>query len=92
VIAETKKPGQGRRRAVIVSYEECAVPDIKAGYQAGAPQLHPKPRHIVYDWHIGDQAAPNDRPSAGPQRGDARAHQQPPGAERDGAARGDPAI
>src|SRR5882724_8420431 len=62
VIAETKNLAKDAAEAVIVSYEELpAVPNIKAGIKPGAPQLHLEaPGNIVYDWHIGDQAATND--------------------------------
>src|ERR1700744_1653317 len=62
VIAETKNLAKDAAEAVVVSYEELpAVPDIKAAIKAGAPQLHPEaPGNVVYDWHIGDEAAVKD--------------------------------
>src|SRR5262249_21213502 len=61
-IAETKNQARDAAEAVVVDYEELpAVPDIRAAIRAGAPQLHPEaPGNIVYDWHLGDEAAVND--------------------------------
>ncbi len=65
-------------------------PDVAAAIKPGAPQLHPEaPGNIVYDWHARRRSRGQGRLRQGRQRGDARPHQQPPGAERDGAARGD---
>src|SRR4030081_1462614 len=59
VIAETKNQAKDAAEAVVVDYEELqAVPDIKAAIKQGAPQLHPEaPGNVVYDWHLGDEAA-----------------------------------
>src|ERR1700745_652681 len=59
VIAETKNQARDAAEAVVVTYEELkAVPDVKAAIKAGAPQLHPEaPGNIIYDWHLGDEAA-----------------------------------
>jgi len=59
VIAETKNQAKDAAEAVVVDYEELeAVPDIRAAIKQGAPQLHPEaPGNVVYDWHIGDEAA-----------------------------------
>src|SRR5690349_23637688 len=62
VIAETKNQARDAAEAVVVNYEELpAVPDIKAAIKPGAAQLHPEaPGNIVYDWHLGDEAAVKD--------------------------------
>src|SRR4030088_2735198 len=59
VIAETKNQAKDAAEAVVVDFEELqAVPDIRAAIKPGAPQLHPEaPGNVVYDWHIGDEAA-----------------------------------
>src|SRR5246127_3985599 len=59
VIAETKNQARDAAEAVVVNYEELpAIPDIKAAIKPGAPQLHPEaPGNVVYDWHLGDEAA-----------------------------------
>ena len=59
VIAETKNQAKDAAEAVVVDYEELpAVPDIRAAIKPDAPQLHPEaPGNVVYDWHIGDEAA-----------------------------------
>src|SRR4029079_10704209 len=59
VIAETKNEARDAAEAVTVDYEELpAIPDIRAAMKSGAPQLHPEaPGNVVYDWHIGDDAA-----------------------------------
>src|SRR5262245_25559535 len=59
VIAETKNQARDAAEAVAVNYEELpAVADVKAAIKPGAPQLHPEaPGNIIYDWHIGDDAA-----------------------------------
>ena len=93
VIAETKNQARDAAEAVVVNYEELpAVADIRAAIKPGAPQLHPEaPGNVIYDWTIGDEAATDDA-FKGRQCGHARHHQQPAGAERDGAARGDRGI
>src|SRR6478752_2476693 len=62
VIAESKNLAKDAAEAVVVSYEELpAVPDIRAAIKPGAPQLHPEaPGNVVYDWHLGDEAAVKD--------------------------------
>src|SRR3954447_22985344 len=62
VIAETKNQARDAAEAVVVDYEELTVvPNIRAAIKPGAPQLHPEaPGNIVYDWHLGDEAAVND--------------------------------
>src|SRR5258705_803967 len=62
VIAETKNQAKDAAEAVAVDYEELpAVPDIRAAIKPGAPQLHPEaPGNVVYDWHLGDEAAVKD--------------------------------
>ena len=62
VIAETKNQARDAAEAVAVSYEELpAASDVKAAIKPGAPQLHPEaPGNIIYDWHIGDEAATKD--------------------------------
>src|SRR6267378_1773194 len=59
VIAETKNQAKDAAEAVAVDYEELqAVPDIRVAIKPDAPQLHPEaPGNVVYDWHIGDEAA-----------------------------------
>src|SRR4051795_13427476 len=59
VVAETKNQAKDAAEAVVVDYEKFpAVPDIRAAIKPGAPQLHPEaPGNVVYDWHIGDEAA-----------------------------------
>src|SRR6201991_2366432 len=61
VIAETKNQARDAAEAVVVNYEELpAVADVKAAIKSGAPQLHPEaPGNIIYDWHLGDEAAVN---------------------------------
>ena len=94
VIAETKNQARDAAEAVVVNYEELpAVADIRAAIKPGAPQLHPEaPGNVIYDWAIGDEAAVKDAFAKAANVVDARPHQQPPGAERDGAARGDRRI
>src|SRR6201985_657120 len=62
VIAETKNLARDAAEAVVVSYEELpAVADVRAAIAPGAPQLHPEaPGNVIYDWHIGEEAAPNE--------------------------------
>src|SRR6201993_496359 len=61
VIAETKNQARDAAEAVVVNYEELpAVADVHAAIKPGAPQLHPEaPGNIIYDWHLGDEAAVN---------------------------------
>src|SRR6201998_3432559 len=62
VIGATKNQARDAAEAVVVNYEELpAVPDIKAAIKPDAPQLHPEaPGNVVYDWHLGDEAAVKD--------------------------------
>src|SRR5215510_15938948 len=59
VIGETRNQARDGAEAVAVTYEELpAVADIRAAIAPGAPQLHPEaPGNVIYDWHIGDEAA-----------------------------------
>lgn len=59
VVAETRNQARDAAEAVEVTYEELpAAASITAAIAKGAPQLHPEaPGNIIYDWHIGDQAA-----------------------------------
>src|ERR1041384_298853 len=61
VIAESKNQARDAAEAVVVDYEELpAVADVKAAIAPGAPQLHPEaPGNVIYDWHLGDEAAVN---------------------------------
>src|SRR6201991_1419160 len=61
VIAQTKNQARDAAEAVVVTYEELpAAADIAAAIKPGAPQLHPEaPGNIIYDWHLGDEAAVN---------------------------------
>ena len=59
----------------------------------GAPQIHEvAPDNTIYDWHLGDKAAIDAAFQGGQARHQARHRQQPPGAERDRAARRDRRI
>src|SRR3981189_2444308 len=62
VIAETKNQAKDAAEAVVVDYEELpVVADIRSALKPGAPQLHPEaPGNVIYDWHIGDEAAVKD--------------------------------
>ncbi len=62
VIAETRNQARDAAEAVEVAYKELpVVADIRAAIAPGAPQLHPEaPHNVIYDWHIGDQAATDD--------------------------------
>jgi len=90
VIAESKKPGtrcRGSRRDRLRG--AAGRSDVLSAIKPGAPQLHPEaPGNVVYDWALGDEAAVSAALRQGPPCGHAGPHQQPPGAERDGAARG----
>ncbi|MGO4711751.1 xanthine dehydrogenase family protein molybdopterin-binding subunit [Bradyrhizobium sp. 2TAF24] len=59
VIGETRNQARDGAEAVVVDYEELpAAADIRAAIAPGAPQLHPEaPGNMIYDWHIGDEAA-----------------------------------
>ena len=95
VIAETKNQAQATRPKPWSSItRNCRPsPDIRAAIKPGAPQLHPEaPGNVIYDWTIGDEGRDRCRLQVGGQCRLARHHQQPPGAERDGAARGDRRI
>src|SRR6201996_3942091 len=62
LIAETKNLAKDAAEAVVVEYEELpAVANIIAAIKSGAPQLHPEaPGNVIYDWHIGEEAATNE--------------------------------
>src|SRR3979411_2401083 len=62
VIAKTKNQAKDAAEAVVVNYEELpVVADIRSALKPGAPQLHPEaPGNVIYDWHIGDEAAVKD--------------------------------
>src|SRR6201986_780068 len=62
VIAETKNQARDAAEAVVVEYEELpAAANISAAIKSGAPQLHPEaPGNVIYDWHIGEEAATNE--------------------------------
>jgi carbon-monoxide dehydrogenase large subunit len=59
VIGETRNQARDGAEAVTVDYEELpAVADIRAAIAPGAVQLHPEaPGNVIYDWHIGEEAA-----------------------------------
>ena len=59
VLGETRNQARDGADAVAVDYEELpAVADIRAAIASGAAQLHPEaPGNMIYDWHIGDEAA-----------------------------------
>src|SRR5262252_6423213 len=61
VIAETKNQARDAAEAVVVNYEELpAVASVKHAIKPGAAQLHPEaPGNVIYDWHLGDDAAVN---------------------------------
>src|ERR1700750_4653 len=61
VIAETRNQARDAADAVVVNYEELpAVASVKHAIKPGAVQLHPEaPGNVVYDWHLGDEAATN---------------------------------
>ena len=91
VIAETKNQAADAAEAVVVNYEELpAAADIRAAIKPGAPQLHPEaPGNVIYDWTHRRGSRDQRRLQEGGQCRGARHHQQPAGAECDGAARGD---
>jgi aerobic carbon-monoxide dehydrogenase large subunit len=62
VIGETRNQARDGAEAVVVDYEELpAAADISAAIAPGAPQLHPEaPGNVIYDWHIGEEAATNE--------------------------------
>ena len=94
VIAETKNQARDAAEAVDVDYEELpAAADIRAAIKPGAPQLHPEAAG-QRDLRLDHRRGSRDRRGVqgGGQRGLDRHHQQPAGAERDGAARGDRRI
>src|ERR1700755_1676441 len=61
VIGETRNQARDGADAVVVDYEELPeVADIRAPIAPAAVQLHPEaPGNVIYDWHIGDEAATN---------------------------------
>src|ERR1700734_4122033 len=62
VIAETKNQAKDAAEAVVVDYEELpAIANISAAIKPGAAQLHPEaPGNVIYDWHIGEEAATSE--------------------------------
>ena len=91
VIAETRNQARDAAEAVVVDYEELpAVVDMLDAVASGAPQLHPEAPNNV-DLRLDHRG--RGRHGGGIQercpRDRARHHQQPAGAEPDGAARGD---
>src|SRR5262245_7162923 len=60
--AGTKNQAREPAEALVVNYEELpAVANVTAALKAGAPQLHPEaPGNVIYDWHLGDEAAVAD--------------------------------
>ena len=62
VIAETKNQARDATEAVAVEYEELpAAANISAAIKPGAAQLHPEaPGNVIYDWHIGEEAATSE--------------------------------
>ena len=95
VIAETKNQAKDAAEAVVVNYEELpAAADIRAADQAGraaAASGSPRQCDLRLD-HRRRGRSQGRASSQGRQCGLARHHQQPAGAERDGAARGDRGI
>ncbi len=62
VIGETRNQARDGAEAVAVDYEELpAAANIRAAIAPGAVQLHPEaPGNVIYDWHIGEEAATNE--------------------------------
>ncbi len=76
---------------VVVDYEVLpAVVDPAQGAEPSAPQIHDDaPNNTIYQWHLGDTEATDAAFAGGQARHQDRHRQQPAGAQRDGAARGD---
>ena len=94
VIAETLAQARDAAEKVKIDYEVLpAVADPAAAQKHGAPQIHDvAPNNTIYQWHLGEPKASRRRVQIGQARHQARHRQQPPGAERDGAARRDRRI
>jgi aerobic carbon-monoxide dehydrogenase large subunit len=92
VIAETL--AQARDAAEVGRSTTSAAGGRRSGQGAiGAPQIHDvAPNNTIYDWHLGDKAATTPPSRGGQARHQARHRQQPAGAQRHGAARGDRRI
>ena len=91
VIATTLEAARDAAEKVKVDYQVLpAVADPAKAQAKDAPQIHAvAPRNTIYQWHLGDAKAVDQAfKSAGP-CDQARNRQQPPGAERHGAARRD---
>ena len=92
VIAETQDPGQGRRRGDQRRLRRAA--GRRRRWRRRSPPAR-RPVHdevagnICYDWHIGDPAVNAAAFATARQGRRVRPGEQPAGAERDGAARGD---
>ena len=92
VVADELPPGQGCRRAGRGRLRGPAGLRVRprTPATAGQPQVHDEiARNTVYEWELGDPGGgrPGDRQRRPRHHG--RARQQPPGAERDRAARRD---
>jgi carbon-monoxide dehydrogenase large subunit len=76
--------------AVVVDYEELPTwsrPPL--ALKPGAPQLHPEAEgNLIFDWEIGDEAATDAAFASAAHVTKMEIHQQPSGAQPDGAARG----
>ena len=94
VIAETKNQAKDAAEAVVVDYEElprrCRYPLSDQAGRAATSSRGAGQRHLRLDARRRSRG--ERRLCEGRQRGDAGAHQQSAGAERDGAARGDRRI
>ena len=94
VVAETLAQAKDAAEAIKVDYEVLpAVADPAKAQAQGAPQIHEvAPDNTIYQWHLGDAEGGRRRVQGGQARHQARPRQQPPGAERDRAARRDRRI
>ena len=92
IIAETLAQAKDAAEKIKVDYELLPPVADPAKAQSG-PQIHEvAPRNTIYQWHLGDPKAVEAAFKCGQARHQARPHQQPPGAERDRAARRDRRI
>ena len=90
VIADTKNRRAMRRKPSWSTYEELpAVADVHAAIKAAHRTCTPKRRATWSSTGLSATRAQPRGPSPRRPTRDARRHQQPPGPERDGAARGD---
>ncbi len=94
VIAETLAQARDAAEKVKVDYAVLpAVADPAAAQKQGAPQIHEvAPHNTIYQWHLGDAKAVDAAFKSAHHVTKLDIDQQPPGAERDGAARGDRRI